>query len=122
MMKNSGQIALLSITILFIGLMMGIYIGNSTSRNHIKLTYDPTAYSDGIGNDNIRPPIVKININTATVEELTILPGIGESSAKQIVEYRQNNGPFYSIDDLKKVKGVSHNRLKEIRKYITVGG
>ena len=121
-MKNTGQIALLSITILFIGLMIGIYIGTSTSRNYIELTYDPTVYTDGTGNDNKRPDIVKININTATVEELTVLPGIGESTAKQIIEYRENIGSFYSIDDLEKVKGISRNRVEEISKYITVGG
>ncbi|MGN0983903.1 MAG: ComEA family DNA-binding protein [Gemmiger sp.] len=50
------------------------------------------------------PPI---NINTATAEELAALPGIGEAKAAAIVAYREQNGPFASLQDVAKVKGVS---------------
>ena len=58
-----------------------------------------------------------ININKATKEELMKLPGIGESKAKKIIEYRENNGKFISIEELKKISGISeevYNQIKEL--------
>ena len=48
-----------------------------------------------------------ININTATLDELCTLPGIGTSKATSIIEYRENNGFYISIEDIKKVNGIS---------------
>ena len=59
----------------------------------------------------------KININTATVEELTALKGIGEKKAHSIVEHRKEAGPFATIEDLKNVKGVGgkiFNKIKDL--------
>ncbi|KPN72773.1 helix-hairpin-helix domain-containing protein, partial [Neisseria sp. 74A18] len=50
--------------------------------------------------------LAAVNINTATEEELKALPGIGPSKAAAIVAYRQHNGQFKSVDDLKNVKGI----------------
>ncbi len=61
-----------------------------------------------------------ININTASVSELTSLNGIGESKAKSIIEYRQNNGLFETIEDIKKVTGISESTYEKIKDYITV--
>ena len=62
-----------------------------------------------------------VNINTANVQELTSLPGIGKAKAEAIVQYRQANGPFKSVDDITKVKGIGPKKLEKIRKEITVG-
>lgn len=62
----------------------------------------------------------KININTATQEELTSLSGIGESKAKSIIKYREENGNFKSIEDIMKVSGISENLFAKIKKNITV--
>lgn len=121
-MKNTSKFLLLGITLICMGIMIGIYIGKSTNQNYIELTYDPTAYSDETNESEPRPQIIKININTANETDLTILPGIGESTAKQIVEYREQHGPYIRIEDLKNIKGISDTRLDAIRKYITVGG
>ncbi|ENM5826010.1 ComEA family DNA-binding protein [Vibrio metoecus] len=51
--------------------------------------------------------VITVNINTASAEELaTLLKGIGVKKAQAIVEYREANGPFLTIDDLAKVKGI----------------
>jgi len=63
-----------------------------------------------------------LNINTATIEEFQMLPGIGEATAKNIVEYRKVNGPFQSVDDLLKVKGIGEKRLKDIKPYCRLEG
>ena len=62
----------------------------------------------------------KININTADVAELQNLNGIGESKAKAIIEYREQNGNFKSIDDLKNVSGIGDTVYNKIKDNITV--
>jgi len=61
----------------------------------------------------------KININTATLEELMTLSGIGESKAKSIIKYREEN-PFKTIEDLKNVTGIGDNLFAQIKENITV--
>ncbi len=62
----------------------------------------------------------KININLASVAELTKLPGIGNSLATAIVEYREANGPFEAAADLLKVPGIGNKKLASIKELITV--
>ena len=62
----------------------------------------------------------KININTATSEELQTLSGIGESKAAAIIEYRNTNGPFNSIEEIINVSGISENLFTKIKEDITV--
>jgi competence protein ComEA len=61
----------------------------------------------------------RINVNTATVKELTVLPGIGDKTAANIVSYRQGNPHFHAPGDLLKVKGVGKKTLKKIEHLIT---
>ena len=62
----------------------------------------------------------KININTATIEQLMTLAGIGESKARSIVEYREKNGLFKSVEDLLKVSGIKRGTLDKILADITI--
>ena len=61
-----------------------------------------------------------ININTASAEELTSLKGIGEKTAQAIVEYRQKNGAFKAIEDIKNVKGISDKKFEVFKSSICV--
>lgn len=61
-----------------------------------------------------------VNINTATVQELTTLTGIGESRALAIIAYREKNGLFQSIDGIKKVTGIKDGLFEKIKDQITV--
>ncbi|MBM4263904.1 MAG: helix-hairpin-helix domain-containing protein [Deltaproteobacteria bacterium] len=63
-----------------------------------------------------------VNINTANVDELKALKGIGETRAKDIIEYRKKNGDFKTIEDLEKVKGIGPGTMKQIRANISVSG
>ena len=62
-----------------------------------------------------------ININTASAEELDKLPGIGQTTAQKIIEYRTTNGPFASIEDIINVSGIGTATYDEIKDLITVG-
>lgn len=63
-----------------------------------------------------------VDLNTATAAELDALKGIGPAKAKAIIDYREKNGPFNSVDDLKKVKGFGEKTVEKLRPEITVGG
>ncbi len=62
----------------------------------------------------------KINLNTATKEELLTLPGIGESKAKAIINYREINGNFQSIEDLTNVSGIGTSTFENLKEYISI--
>ena len=62
-----------------------------------------------------------VNINTADETQLTALQGIGPTKAKAITQYRQEHGPFKSVDDLKKVSGIGEQTLAALKPFITVG-
>lgn len=62
----------------------------------------------------------KVNINTATSAELTTLPGIGDAKATSILQYREENGKFASIEELKNVSGIKDGVYTQIEAYITV--
>jgi len=62
-----------------------------------------------------------VNLNTASAEELTSLPGIGEVLAARIVAYREEHGPFQTLDDLMQVSGIGSKVVEEIRDLVTVG-
>jgi len=61
----------------------------------------------------------KININSATVEELQTVKGIGSKTAEAIVAYRSEHGSFKSVDELEHVKGIGEKSLKKIEHNLT---
>ena len=65
-------------------------------------------------------PEEPININTATVEELTELPRIGEITATRIVKWREENGPFASTEELMNVQGIGERLYERMRPHVMV--
>jgi comEA protein len=62
-----------------------------------------------------------VNINTATVQELDGLPGIGLHMAQRIIDYRQKNGPFKRLEDLMSVQGIGEKNFQKLKPLITIG-
>lgn len=62
----------------------------------------------------------KISINNATVEDFQSLPGIGSKKAQDIIDYRNQNGPFQAIEDLLKIPGIGDNLFAQIKENITL--
>lgn len=61
-----------------------------------------------------------VNINTADAQQLATLPGIGDTLAQRIIDYRQENGAFTSVDELDNVKGIGTKTIEKLRPYATV--
>jgi len=64
----------------------------------------------------------KVDLNTATVQQLQQVPGVDQTLAQNIVTFRDENGPFSSVDDLARVKGMDQQKLDSLRDYVTVKG
>ena len=111
-MKKSLIIAIAVVTF-FLTIVTGIYIGRLYGGTVIHLDISGAENDKDLG---------KININTATIEQLILLPGVGRSKAQNIIDYRTEYGFFESIDDLEKVPGFTKASVESLRKYITVGG
>ena len=62
----------------------------------------------------------RVNLNTASKQELTSLSGIGESRAEAIIRYREENGGFQSIEEIKKIEGIKEGIFEKIKNDITV--
>jgi competence protein ComEA len=66
-------------------------------------------------------PTGKVNVNTASVEQFTVLPGVGPKLAARIVEQRQKSGGFKSAQELMNVKGIGEKNYAKIQAYLTLG-
>jgi competence protein ComEA len=77
----------------------------------------PSTGDQTAGNDPSGP----LNLNTASAADLDDLPGIGQSIAERIVEYRTTNGPFQSVEDLQKVKGIGPALFAKLAPLVAIG-
>jgi comEA protein len=96
---------------------------NADTEPNITRSQDPvTSVSEADNasvNNTVMAPVI-ININTAGSEELQTLDGIGPAYAGRIIEYREANGEFKTIEELINIKGIGEKRLEAIRPYITL--
>jgi competence protein ComEA len=140
-MKKSAILILMAITLIFVSFVAGVYCGKNYFYDGIPVepsatptttaappTYHPEtdpAATQHTANPTVptagtTKPRFPININTATVQELDLLPDIGPTRANAIVAYRQEYGPFTCVEDLLNVDGIGPKILEKILPYITV--
>jgi competence protein ComEA len=78
--------------------------------------------SAGLATAATKPaPAGKVNINSASVEQLSTLPGVGAKLAARIIEYRQKSGAFKSVQDLMNVRGIGEKNLVKLQPYLSAG-
>lgn len=128
-MKNKVSVLLAVVTALFVGFTLGLFVGRNTGSGTVTLAVSPqmqtaptaaaTAAAETVPEETVSFPV---NINTADVDTLTALPGIGRVLAERIVAYRRQNGSFRAIEEITKVEGIGEKKAEAILELITVGG
>ena len=89
-------------------------IGEVTKENESKLEINNNTNQGEISKTS------QININTATIEELDKLPGVGEATANKIVNHRNDNGEFKTIEEIKNVNGIGDKKFEDMKNLICV--
>ena len=64
---------------------------------------------------------IPININKATLEDLMLIPGIGETTALRIIQFRESAGGFHTLEDLMKIRGIKEKKFEHLKKYLYAG-
>lgn len=128
-MKNKVSVLLAVVTALFVGFTLGLFVGRNTGSGTVTLavpaqmqtapTTAATAAAETVPEETVSFPV---NINTADMDTLTALPGIGQVLAERIVAYRRQNGPFRAVEEIMKVEGIGEKKAEAILELITVGG
>jgi len=127
MRRGRLEWAVITLAAVVLALMAGWTLGKYHSRVLLRrsVTAVPTHAIEGeLEGDEEETPAVDfpLDINTATAEELTALPGIGEARAEAIVAWREAHGGFRSVTDLLQVPGIGETTLERLLDLITVGG
>ena len=103
--------------IAILGIIFIIVIGLFTVYDKTVVQYKHKYYTS---EESSVLPDCKLNINTATIEELDDLQYVGEATAKKIIDYRETYGDFESIDDLYNINGIGTKIIETNREYITL--
>lgn len=127
-MKNTPISILACVCLILAAFLFGLYLGRNISGTEIQTSVlTPQTTSSSVPSSQSTSGAAtqtsgKININTADLYTLMTLPGIGESYAQRIIDYRTANGPFKNIEDIKNVDGIGDKRYESIKNLITTGG
>ena len=136
--KHRFELILLALTVTICAFTAGYYIGrNSSSASRLVESGATVFLEENAAMDPEEDPVKnlettappepsttsekKLNLNTATAEQLATLPGIGKTLAQRIIAYREEYGEFVSIEELESVRGIGQKTLENLREFVTVG-
>lgn len=117
-MKKQAWI-LIAITGMFTCVLIGIFIGRNMKHNYVHINDTPQIQTQNSTEDT-QENDGRININTATEQQLMLLPGVGETTAKKIIEFRTENNGFNTVEDIMNVSGIGEKKFAQMKPYIKV--
>ncbi len=140
MKLSRAEVAVIAVTIAFLAFTIGYFVGKSSvgdgyyiePQENVRLSEMPAAQEQTAGTEAeptepaalTEAPTIspgeRVNINTDGLDRLTLLPGIGEALGQRIIDYREANGAFDSVDDIMNVSGIGDEKFLKIKDYITV--
>ena len=128
-MKKPHLIPLLAVTCLFVAFSLGFFLGRNKNHETVYLSAISVSPSHHTFPNSVSqiethsvPVSFPVNINTAELEQLCTLPGIGETLGHRIINYREIHGAFDRPEELMNVEGIGAGKLESLLDYITVGG
>ena len=131
-MKKQPLFLISAITIIFLAFTVGFFLGRNQNHEIIQISFHsparhnlpPETHPENTEATTDTRPATEfpLNINTADIEALIQLPGIGETLAQRIISYRNQHGAFERPEELMNVDGIGSGKLETILNYITTGG
>lgn len=131
MKRINFPILILIFSGIFAGFLIGVFVGRSGGGQTLYVAPTATilpsselteAMEETEAVEETEPPQapVRININTADVQTLMKIPGVGETLAREIVDYRKEWGKFITLEELMEVDGIGEKKFEKIKEYVIV--
>ena len=122
-MKKGPAIILALVTALALLCTVAFLLHRNESSGSLQIrSAEPSRPTVGAVRDEADPDPGPVDINTADLAALMTLPGVGQTLAARIIDYRNTHGPFHSVAELLKVEGIGPGKLESILDLITTGG
>ena len=113
------QWILLGVTAVFLCLIIGIFVGRNLTGAYIPVNKVISTDTTDT-NNTTQPQDGRIDLNTATLQQLQLIPGVGEVIAQRILDYRTEQGGFHAVEELLHVSGIGEKKFEQMKQYVKI--